>query len=223
MKVTITYKAGGLKAPPGGQVRVGIMGESASKDHDGIALGKLAQVLHDGNGTIPARPFLSIAMRRPEVVAAIKRQGQRVLRAEADPATALALIGEVGRNAVLQTIVDRVPPPNAPSTIAAKGSDVPLVNEGVLKGSIAYQVEGAEELNRGALAKAKELRRAESQQRRAAHREQRLVRKLEKRVARAEKQVTRKAKKTIKRATKAVKQVKRAGKKVARKAKKALR
>ena len=66
-------------------------------------------------------------------------------RGERPPARAhwrgLALLGEYARGLIIRRIVERDYAPNAPSTIVAKGSDTPLVDEGILKGSIAYKVE----------------------------------------------------------------------------------
>lgn len=47
----------------------------------------------------------------------------------------LKIVGEIQKN-----IVARIPPPNAPVTIEEKGSDVPLVNTGVLRSSIQHVV-----------------------------------------------------------------------------------
>ena len=48
----------------------------------------------------------------------------------------MALVGDVQ-----QRIRNRIPPPNAPYTIARKGSDVPLIDTGRLRQSIDFVVE----------------------------------------------------------------------------------
>lgn len=52
----------------------------------------------------------------------------------------LRVLGERVVGLVKRKIVDLDDPPNAPSTIAAKGSDNPLVDTGRLLGSINYEV-----------------------------------------------------------------------------------
>ena len=51
-----------------------------------------------------------------------------------------ALVGEVVVGDVKQAIADGVPPPNAESTIEAKGSSTPLIDSGQLRGSITKRV-----------------------------------------------------------------------------------
>lgn len=53
---------------------------------------------------------------------------------------ALGLMGARIKKDVQEKIRSQVPPPNAPSTIAAKGSDHPLINTGQLLNSIDFEV-----------------------------------------------------------------------------------
>jgi hypothetical protein len=57
------------------------------------------------------------------------------------PLMAYGRIGMVAVGDVQRRIVQRIPPPNAPSTIAKKGSDVPLIDTGRLRQSVDYTVE----------------------------------------------------------------------------------
>ncbi len=53
---------------------------------------------------------------------------------------ALGLMGLRIKKDIQEKIRSQVPPPNAPSTIAAKGSDHPLINTGQLLNSIDFEV-----------------------------------------------------------------------------------
>ena len=53
----------------------------------------------------------------------------------------LALVGAQAVSNVQDTIRDLDDPPNAPSTIAAKGADNPLIDTGRMRQSITYVVE----------------------------------------------------------------------------------
>jgi hypothetical protein len=53
---------------------------------------------------------------------------------------ALEQLGLKMQSDIQQRIADGVPPPNAPSTIAAKGSSTPLIDTGLLRSSVTYTV-----------------------------------------------------------------------------------
>jgi hypothetical protein len=53
---------------------------------------------------------------------------------------ALRLLGEQMRADIIARINAGIEPPNAPATIAAKGSSTPLIDTGQLKQSISYEV-----------------------------------------------------------------------------------
>jgi hypothetical protein len=61
-----------------------------------------------------------------------------------DPRLAYGAVGLVATADVRRKIRSRVDPPNAPSTIARKGSDLPLVDTGELYDAIGYTVEHGE-------------------------------------------------------------------------------
>lgn len=129
----------------GGSVLVGIQEGSGSEDETTLA--QIAQWLHDGTSTIPPRPFLSATLdgRLSEVQAIVRRVARAVLDGKLEADQGLALLGQWGRDRVIQQIVNRSFEKNADSTIEKKGSDMPLVDTGQLKSTISYVVQMGEE------------------------------------------------------------------------------
>jgi len=127
-------------------VVVGVIGRKGDEQHKdsppGTTVAQVAQWNHFGTGTIPARPFLTLAMEqhKSEIARIQRRLAQGLLEEKLTLDQALGLLGETAVGFVKQTIADGVPPPNAPSTVAAKGSDKPLINFGQLRGSISSAV-----------------------------------------------------------------------------------
>jgi len=95
---------------------------------------------------IPSRPVLKPAIAQD----AVKEQIEKLMRDAAEEALVhgdwhkaeqcFEKAGMVGRDACKSYIAGGVPPPNAPSTIAKKGSSLPLVDTGSMMGSITYAV-----------------------------------------------------------------------------------
>ncbi len=94
--------------------------------------------------TIPARPFfrrmLDAKMGQwPDQLAKVLRA------ADYDGQVALQRMGEKIKGDLQGSVRDLADPPLAPSTIAAKGFDKPLIDTGHLMNSVDYQVTGAGE------------------------------------------------------------------------------
>ena len=91
---------------------------------------------------IPMRSFLRSAIAEND--AEIRKGLRRVARAAQDGAIqerqALALLGQMAASLVQAKIVDGPFEPNAPSTISRKGSSSPLIDTGLLRASITYEV-----------------------------------------------------------------------------------
>lgn len=58
---------------------------------------------------------------------------------EQDIETKLDFVGEFLAGKMKEKIMSRIPPPNAPSTIAAKGSSLPLFDTGEMVGAIDHK------------------------------------------------------------------------------------
>lgn len=97
-----------------------------------------------GTDTIPERSFLrSTADAQREQIAAFKaREWDRILRGQSTVREALGRLGAWHRGEVQRTITRLREPPNAPSTIRAKGSDNPLIDTGQMRQAVNYEVEG---------------------------------------------------------------------------------
>lgn len=142
--------AGSVNRYQGSYLEVGILGDDANRPkelRDGATsthatLGEVAHMLHYGTTNIPARPFLEIPIerRRAQVVQVLTRATAAVADQRMTELRALALIGEYVVGVIKDEIANRIPPPNAPSTIRKKGSDVPLIDVGQLRQSVSYQV-----------------------------------------------------------------------------------
>lgn len=91
---------------------------------------------------IPERSFLrsTLISRQSAYIKQIARAVRKLLDGFT-PDIAFGRLGMLAVSDVQRTIRNRVPPPNAPMTIAKKGSDVPLIDTGRLRQSIDYVVE----------------------------------------------------------------------------------
>lgn len=124
-------------------VKAGVLGNAKKRPSGDLSNVELAIVQEFGTSRIPARSFIASPFR--------KNRGQykdllkvllakKVFKGEAGYGKALALIGQKMAADMKAAIVEGIPPPNAPSTIAAKGSSTPLIDTGALKNSITYAV-----------------------------------------------------------------------------------
>jgi hypothetical protein len=94
--------------------------------------------------TIPARPYIRSTVDENETKyqgVSKNLMGQMIGKKMTKP-MALEIMGQLIEGDIKQKIVSLRSPPNAPSTIRAKGSDNPLVNTGLLGGSIRFVVKG---------------------------------------------------------------------------------
>jgi len=94
-----------------------------------------------GGAQIPARPFFRQALESVED--AVVRLVERRVDSETMVASS-QLANEVGltvAGAIQQRIVDLREPPNAPSTIARKGSSNPLIDTGQMRMSVTWRVD----------------------------------------------------------------------------------
>ena len=93
-----------------------------------------------GREHIPERPFFRQAIKGAE------EPILEVMKASIDPKTMVldsktaGLVGETMKGRVQESIVKLDDPPNALSTIDAKGSSNPLVDTGVLRNSVTWAV-----------------------------------------------------------------------------------
>lgn len=124
------------------QVMVGVPAGKTEEDGTSLALVAAVNEFGSQDGHTPERSFLRAGIR--ENLAEFKRLNAFTLKALAIGRTtegqALALLGELAKSKVQDKIVHGPFTPNAPSTIARKGSDRPLVDSGNLRQSITYEI-----------------------------------------------------------------------------------
>lgn len=131
-----------------GKAKVGVLGNAAAQPHHDskLTVGEIAVINEFGteDGHVPERSFLRSTFdeSRADLASEARAFTLRVLdgRMKARQAVALlaqSLVAKVRRKI---TSGEGVPPPNAPSTIAAKGSSRPLVDTGQLVHAITYQI-----------------------------------------------------------------------------------
>lgn len=111
---------------------------------DGTSLLLVAAVNNFGSSSrgIPARPFMhqaaEPAVRATEPVAVIMVKA--INRGKATVKQALTEMGPYAQGAFQETIVSGGFAPNAPATIAAKGSATPLIDTGLMRQSLTWIV-----------------------------------------------------------------------------------
>ena len=120
------------------EVFVGVQGDA---DSDVV---EYAQFNEFGTSTIPARPFMRSAMDggRERIGKQFETEFAAVAEGKRTALVAFERLGLFGVQLVRDRILDAGSwaEPNAPSTVAQKGSSAPLVDEGRLIQSLTYQV-----------------------------------------------------------------------------------
>ena len=128
------------KLGEGSAVRVGFLEGSTYPDGTSVPMVAAIQEFGAPARKIPPRPFFRtmIADKSPGWPKAIAD----LLPANGyDAKKTLAQVGEGVAGQLRQSIADFTTPANAPSTVARKGFDKPLVDSGHLLASVSYQVE----------------------------------------------------------------------------------
>jgi hypothetical protein len=121
------------------EVRVGFLDNATYPDGTSVALVATVQEFGSPVNGIPPRPFFRnmIADKSPGWPKAL----EKLLVANGyDAKIALGQMGAGIAGQLRQSIVDTNSPPNAPSTIAKKGSSKPLVDTGHMLQSIDFEV-----------------------------------------------------------------------------------
>lgn len=130
----------------GARVQVGVQGKEASSVHPTASgsqtIGDVAFWNEYGTATAPERSFLRSTMDEQRVMIdqAALLAASMISMDRATPETALGIVGARLRQLVQAKIVLLKTPPNAPSTIAKKGFDDPLVHTMALHDAITSKV-----------------------------------------------------------------------------------
>lgn len=130
----------GMGAP---KVDVGIF-DSGATEPDGMTVLEVAIVHEFGSDArgIPERSFLRAWFdeNSDNCRAAMAAMMQAVLEGKYAKDQAIELLAQRFVAEIQKRIAQGIPPPNAPATIAAKGSATPLIDTGQLRSSISYKV-----------------------------------------------------------------------------------
>ncbi len=124
----------------GMSISVGVQGNDAQKEYDnGATVGEVAGYAEFGTSTQPPRPFLGTAAERWNLW---RTDMVKLGRASIDnaPEVLAQKLGEKIVKDIVAVIDTSLPPPNAPSTIAKKGSSRTLVDTGELRDSISAKI-----------------------------------------------------------------------------------
>lgn len=139
-----------LRVFSGSKLRIGIL--DGTKPHDPpeareegapaqrveVTIGEIAARHEFGIG-VPERSFLRGYFH--ENSATVAEATLRLFRSRGANAATLEVLGAWIVGQIQTRISNRIPPPNAPETIARKGSDVPLIDTGQLRSSVTHKVE----------------------------------------------------------------------------------
>lgn len=121
-------------------VKVGVIGQASHGD--GLTIVDIATFHEFGTEHVPPRSFVratvdgniqKIQDRQEEIMDKILFEG-------ADAQVEMGRLGLEVQGMMQKRIKDRISPPNKPSTIARKGSDVPLIDTGQLWRAISFEV-----------------------------------------------------------------------------------
>lgn len=119
-------------------VTVGVHQDENARPSDTMTNATLGAIQHFGNERIPARPWLDlgVASSSQEIVDTIADAIE-----DGEPMdVALNRVGLVAVAGVQDYMDELSTPGNAPSTIAKKGADNPLIQTGELKQSVTYKI-----------------------------------------------------------------------------------
>ena len=118
--------------------------KSAGNYEDGVHIATIAATNEFGSadGRIPERPAIrdGIEDSKPQIIKLYEKMMPDVIEKDLDIRSIQALVGELCVGNIVQKISEGVAPPNAPSTIKAKGSSTPLVDTGAYRQSITYVI-----------------------------------------------------------------------------------
>lgn len=96
-----------------------------------------------GTKRIPSRPFMRTAFDSnvPDLNKTIADLTKLVQAGAIDADKAGGLLGEHHRKQIQEQIGSNMPPPNSPVTVALKGSDRTLEDDGFMRGAIRWKLE----------------------------------------------------------------------------------
>ena len=115
----------------------GVHPGSNNRPGTGETVAEVGAKNHFGTDKIPARPWLDVGLQQaqPDIQKIVRRHG-----ADIPLEDVLHMIGTTSQQHIQQYIVDVNTPPNSPETIAMKGSSNPLIDTGLMRLSVTYEL-----------------------------------------------------------------------------------
>lgn len=116
--------------------------KSGTRYPNGVSVIDVAVWNHNGTENIPSRPFLT-SSRRAMITATIalrRKLAQEINAGNLDIDTAVNQIGAICSSVVKKSITAWQDPPNAQSTIERKGVNNPLVDTGLMRQSVTWEL-----------------------------------------------------------------------------------
>lgn len=130
----------GYRALNGRTIKAGVL-KGAGSYNKGVSIVQVATWNEYGTSRIPSRPFIAIATDENKGWQGEVKKQIIGINSSNDVGGALDTIGKKMKEDIKSIIGDRAKlTPNAPSTIAKKGFDAPLLDTGKLEESIDYEV-----------------------------------------------------------------------------------
>ena len=127
------------------RIDIGLLSESGGEpDGDSGATVLDVGIFNEfGTDTIPERSFIRAWFdeAEPKLREDLTELMKSVIAGKRTKEQILELLGQKTVGEIQERISAGIDPPNAPSTIAKKGSSTPLIDTGTLRSSISYRVE----------------------------------------------------------------------------------
>lgn len=116
---------------------------SGPKEAEGTSLAEVALWTEFGTSTAPERPFMREGIRQgvPEMRRVARHDLAALAEGNGSMETVVARLGEIGAGAVKRYMVGDHFAPNAPATIAKKGSSQPTIDSATLRNGITHAPE----------------------------------------------------------------------------------
>ena len=130
----------GLSEPT--SIAVGVLERDAQTEDGAVTVLDVGTWNEFGTVGIPSRSFIRdwVDGNRKRAQGILKKLLQRVIAGELTEDASLEQFGAWAKGEIQARIARGVPPPNAASTVKRKGSSTPLIDTGILRSSIDYEV-----------------------------------------------------------------------------------
>lgn len=126
------------------RIDVGILEDKEHGEEGGATLLEIGTYNEFGTATIPERSFIRAWFDEdePHLREQLAALMASVVEGKRTKEQVLEIMGQYCVGRIQARMAEGVAPPNAPSTVARKGSSTPLIDTGILRASISYRVDG---------------------------------------------------------------------------------